>query len=235
MWVMRWGSKTPLAALAALLLVVGLGGCGGGSGSSTSSEATTAAAEAGSGGEAKSSNRAGGEGGAEGKSAKAGNEAEAAKSFKPRQHHDSGGGAAQYRVKGGDNSIQEFGTEAEGSEFEKAAAALHDFLDARAQGNWAAACTYLSKSTVESFEQLAARSKQGNGKSCADILGQLINPAARQLMKEEAAKADVGSLRTEGERAFLIYTGAEKTVIAIPMTKEGDVWKVASIAGTPLS
>jgi hypothetical protein len=231
MWVVRWGSKTPVAVLVALLLVAGLGGCGGGSGSSTSSEATTATAEGGVSGEAESAKATGGGGGAEGKSEKA----EAARSFKPKRHHDSGGGAAQYRVKGGDNSIQEFGTEAEGPEFAKAAAALHGFLDARAQGAWAAACSYLSKSTVESFEQLAAQSKQGDEKSCADILGQLINPATKQLMKEEAAEANVGSLRTEGERAFLIYTGAEKTVIAVPMTREGDVWKVASIAGTPIS
>lgn len=204
----RWGSKTLAAALVALLLALALGACGSGSGS-TASEATTT-------------------------STKGGEEAEGATSFKPMHHHDSGGGSAQYRVKGGDNSIQEFGSEAEESEFAQAAAALHDFLDARAQGAWAAACSFLSKSTAESLEKLASRSKPGGG-SCAAALGQVINPAAKGLMKEEAAKADVGSLRVEGERGFLIFTGAEKTVVAMPVTREGGAWKVASIAGTPIS
>ncbi len=93
----------------------------------------------------------------------------------------------------------------------------------------------MSKSVIESFEQLAARAKQAGNPSCASILEQLTNPAAGQAMKEEAAQANVASLRIEGERAFLIYTGTGKTVIAMPMASEGGAWKVASLAGTPLS
>ena len=148
---------------------------------------------------------------------------------------DSGGGSAQYRIKGGDNSIQEFGSEVEGSEFKRAATALHDFLDARAAGDAAAACSYMSKSVIESFKQLAARSAQGDGTSCPTILEELTNPAAKPAVKAEAAQADVGSLRVEGERAFLIYTGAGKTILAMPMADEGGTWKVAGLAGTPLS
>jgi hypothetical protein len=235
----RWESKTPLAAVAVLLLAVAFAACGGGGSGTTSTEdSASARVEAASAGGANGGGegKAGAAGGSSsGANEEAGGSGESATSFKPKHHRDSGGGSAQYRVKGGDNSIQNFGSEAGGSEFEEAAAVLHGFLDARAEGDWTAACSHLSKSTVESFEKLAAQSKQSGRKGCADILGQLINPAAKREMSEEAATADVGSLRTEGERAFLIYTGAEKTVIAIPMTKEGDVWKVASIAGTPIS
>ena len=155
--------------------------------------------------------------------------------FVPKHHHDSGGGSPQFKVEGGDNSVQEFGEEADTSELAAAAAALHNFLDARAEGNWAAACDYMSKATVESFEKLAAQAKESGDTSCGAILEKLINPAAEQSMKAEAEKADVGSLRTEDERAFLIYTGAEGTVLAMPMADEGGDWKVASLAGTPLS
>ncbi len=212
---MKGGSKTLAAALAVLLLAAGLAACGGGSDSGSTGSEETSATQA----EGKSNGQSG-EGGA---------------NFKPRQHHDSGGGSAQYRVKGGDNSIQEFGSEVEGSEFEKAVTALHDFLDARAAGDAAAACSYMSKSVIESFKQLAAKSTQGGGASCATILEELTNPASKPAMKAEAAQADVGSLRVEGERAFLIYAGAGKTVLAIPMADEGGTWKVASLAGTPLS
>ena len=114
-----------------------------------------------------------------------------------------------------------------------AAAALHNFLDARAAGNWAAACTYISKRVTESLEKLAAQSKQSE-MSCGEILEKLTNPAAKQLLRTEAAKANVASLRLEGEGAFIIYIGLGGSALAMPMANEGGVWKVGSLAGTPL-
>jgi hypothetical protein len=158
-----------------------------------------------------------------------------ASDFTPKQHDDSGGGAEQFVQKGGDNSIQEFGEEADSSEFEAAAIAVHNFLDARAEGNWAAACEYMSNGIVESFKQLASQAKEVEETNCAGILEALTNPAAKASMKAEAEQADIGSLRTEGERAFVIYTGVEGTIFAMPMASEDGDWKVASLAGTPLS
>ena len=155
--------------------------------------------------------------------------------FTPKQHSDSGGGSQQYVQKGGDNSIQEFGEEAGEEEFDAAAATVHNFLDARAEENWAAACDYMSKGIVESFEKLASQAKQLKDTSCAEILEKLTNPAARSAMKQEAEKADVGSLRIEGERSFVIYRGPKGAVLAMPMANESGDWKVASLAGTPLN
>lgn len=230
------GSKTLVAALAALLLAAGLVACG----SDDDSSSTTAAQERSPTGPSPASEAKGdaeaepaGPGEAEGGSGQAGGGDPS--DFVPKQHQDSGGGSEQYRVKGGDNSVQEFGEEAEPSEFEAAATTLHNFLDARAEGNWAAACEYMSRSTVESFEELAARATGIEDKSCGGILEKLTNPAAKQALKAEAEKADVGSLRSEGDRSFVIYTGAEGTILAMPMAKEGGSWKVASLAGTPLN
>jgi hypothetical protein len=50
-----------------------------------------------------------------------------------------------------------------------------------------------------------------------------------------SVKADVRSLRTEGDRGFVVYTGDEKTVLAMPMAHEGGDWKVASLLGTPIA
>jgi hypothetical protein len=52
---------------------------------------------------------------------------------------------------------------------------------------------------------------------------------------EEAAQADVGALRTEGDRGFLLYHGASNTDYAISMAKESGAWKVGALAGVPLS
>jgi Domain of unknown function (DUF4878) len=226
-----------VATLVALFLAVTFVACGGGDDSTSESAATRTQPQGGQSSKS-SSNRSASKNGAPDNSQGGGSQSQAgsgaAADFTPKQHQDSGGGAAQYQVKGGDNSVQEFGQEADTSEFEAAATALHNFLDARAEGNWAATCQYLSKSTIESFEQLAAQTKSSDD-SCGAILAKIANPAAKQSMKEEAAKADIGSLRTEGDQAFLIYTAGSKTILAISMAHEGGKWKVASLAGTPLN
>lgn len=222
--------------LAALFLALTLGACGGGSDSTSSTagggEQQSPNGRAAQGRSSGSTSNEGTAGGGKGKESRVGGK-EAAE-FTPKQHQDSGGGAAQYEDKGGDNSVQEFGREADRSEFEAAATALHNFLDARAEGNWDATCRYLSKGTIESFERFAATAKSGE-ESCGGILEKITNPAAKQLLVEEAAKADIGSLRSEGNRAYLIYTTGGRTVFAMPMAREGDGWKVAGLAGTPLN
>jgi hypothetical protein len=217
-----------------LLLSATLAACGGGDSSSSTTTATeaTAKGQAEGGSSATASKPAGKSGGS-----KAGGQSKESSSseFAPKHHEDSGGGSKQFRVKGGDNSIQEFGGEGNSSEFEAAAAVFHDFLDARADGDWAAACGYMSKRVIESFNEMTSQSNPSKKLGCAKILEVLINPAAKQLMKTEAAKADVGSLRTEGEHGFLLYTTPGSGAQAMPMENEGGTWKVASIAGTPLT
>jgi hypothetical protein len=232
----RRGSETLAAALAALLLAAGLAACGGGNDTSTK---TSASAAGSTGKEREAQPQSNGSGPDKSKTTGSGGTVEAdgddeAAEFKPKPHHDSGGGSTQYKLRGGDNSVQEFGEEAGESEFEAAAAALHNFLDARARGNWDATCRYMSKSTVESVEKLAAQGKGGET-SCGAVLGNLVNPNARQSMREEAAKADIGSMRTEGDQAFLIYTAVDDTILAMPMVHEGGEWRVGGLAGTPLN
>jgi hypothetical protein len=158
-----------------------------------------------------------------------------AAAFTPTPHHDSGGGPQQFRVEGADNSVQEFGAEADPSEFDQAAAALHAFLDARAQRNWAAACTYLSTETKYGFTRLPVGSGRDQPASCAATLAALSDKVPTSTLRE-AAVADVGSLRVESEQAFLIYRGAPGgTIYAIPLRREAGAWRIASLAGTPLN
>ncbi len=225
-------------ALAALLLAVGLVACGGSdSSSSTSTEASQGQTESKSGQDGSKQDNAKSDEGKSGSGGEgqAGSSGPSASDFTPEHHSDSGGGSAPYKVKGGDNSVQEFGEEADTSEFDAAASALHNFLDARAAGNWEATCNYVSKTITESFEKLAAQAKQLKDKSCAALLKALTNPAAKPALKAEAEQADVRSLRTEGERAFVLYTGPHGAILAMPMANEGGDWKVSSLAGTPLN
>lgn len=235
------GVSKLLAALAATaLLALVLAACGSGGGSTSTTGPATAGTpstqkEAGTTTTAAGAGKSAGSGKGQGKSGGSGGEAKEASKFVPKQHTDSGGGSKQFMAKGGDNSVQEFGGEADTSELDKAATALHNFLDARAEKNWAAACTYMAKSILQSFETLAAQSKQAKGKGCAATQEALSGRVLKSEL-ESAAKADVGSLRIEGDRAFIIYRGVPKgTVYAISMSKEAGAWKVASLGGTPLN
>lgn len=155
--------------------------------------------------------------------------------FTPRDHYDSGGGSGRLRIPGGDNSVQEYGSEVEGTEFEQAAEALHGFHDARAQRAWRAACSYLSDRAVASLEEVAALVERSAGASCADGLELSTKPTALKLLRSEARQINVGSLRAEGERGFLLYRGTEGAIFAISTEREDGEWKLGSISALPLS
>jgi hypothetical protein len=153
--------------------------------------------------------------------------------FTPPSHQDSGGGAKQFVTKGGDNSIQEFGSEPSGSEFEAAAAAVHAYLDARAAGAWAAACEWLAPAVSRELVRQLGAGSGGKQPGCAEVLAGLsagVPPAALR----EAAQADVGALRVEGDRGFVLFRGAQGDDYFIPMVREDGEWKVAAIAASPL-
>lgn len=155
--------------------------------------------------------------------------------FKPKTYEDSGGGSKQFRnPEGFDNSVQDYGSETTGPDFEEAAANLHNFYDARAEGNWAATCLYMSSNQVKSLEEFSERA-QKRDVSCAEAVEGLTGFALDASLKEEAAAINVGAMRTEGDRAFLIYRGLEDGVYAISMVKENGQWKVASYSGAPIN
>lgn len=239
---MSAGSKLSIL-LVALLLSLGLVACGDDddSGSGGADTAAQAQQQAGQGGEKGGSGEEGPPA-AESEGSEGGDSGSA--DFTPGQHDDSGGGSNPLRTPGGDNSVQEFGTEADEAERDDAAAAVHGFLDARAEGDWDAACSYVSSEVRESLEELATRArdaaeKQGKSVSgdtgCAAILAALTNQAVLPQLRKEAAAADVRSLRVEGDRAFVLYTNAQNEVVAIPVVEEDDGWRVGSLAGTPIS
>jgi len=145
----------------------------------------------------------------------------------------SGGGSEQFVVKGGDNSIQEYGEEKDESELEEAAEAVHSFFVARATGDWEKACGYLSKTMTEQLEQLAASSTTLKDKGCASFLEAFTTKLSAATWRE-LTTVDAGSLRQEDEQAFLIYYGSDKSVYAMPLKVEDGQFKVGALSGNPL-
>lgn len=231
---MTRGGIRPFAALAAAILTaVALGACGSSGSDTTASENSTGTTTAPPTSE-HSGGRANSNGSENSSSQRKQEKGNAGGSVETAPLKVSGGGSGQFRVKGGDNSIQNFGEESNESELEEAAASLHDFLVARAEEDWPTACSHLTKTVLQQLQQLASQSGQLSGAGCTKILASLTPPLPAKVQKESTI-VDAGSLRTEGEQAFLIYRGAEEMVYAIPMKPEAGAWKVGGLAATPLS
>jgi hypothetical protein len=228
-----------LTLLVVLPFALLLAACGSG-GSSSSSVATTSSATPQP--RAASAPRSGGErkpdSGATGSKPPQSGRSEAPPTpepaFEPRPHHDSGGGSKQFEAKGGDNSIEEYGSETSGSEFDEAARAFHDFLDARAAGAWAAACKRMASAVTEGLIRQLGSAEGGGKPTCATVLADLSTGVPRAALREEADQADVAALRVEGDRGFLLFRGVEGEAFFVPMLREDGQWKVAAIAPSAL-
>ena len=217
-----------LAALAAVLAAAALTACGD-SGDDGGSPATEAGSRPSAKSEPDSPQKQGGE-----SRPKQDDGAEKPSPVDPAPLEISGGGSDQYRVEGGDNSIQEFGEESDESELEEAAGALHGYLVARAEENWPDACSGLAKAIKEQLALLASRSDRLKDKDCPAVL-EALTPSLPPAVRRQSTVLDAASLRTEGERAFLIYRGREAIVFAQPMTMEDGSWKVGSLGASPIS
>lgn len=230
---MTRGGTRLIAVLAATalvaLLLVACGGSDSGSSDSTSTGSSATETDNGSNGGTQGENDAG---------AAQPKEESASTGFTAEEVEEplkvSGGGAEQFLVKGGDNSIQEFGEESDESELEEAAETVHGFFVARATGDWKGACAYLSKSMSEQLEKLASSSTEIEDKSCASFLEAFTGKLTASEWRETTT-VDAGSLRTEDEQAFLIYYGPDKTIYAMPLTDEDGTFKVGALAGNPLN
>jgi hypothetical protein len=242
--VIRGGTRLIFALAAAALVALMLAACGGSDSNSSDSDSTgSSASEARPPGESSQSesqgqtspqtqggSQQGSEGGPDGsqgdqKEAKVHTVKEVSAPLKI-----SGGGSEQFLVKGGDNSIQEFGDEEGESELETAAKVVHDFYVDRGIGAWSDACALMSVLLREQLEQLASKS---NVKGCAPFLEAFTSQLSAETWRE-ITTVDAVSLRREDDHGFLIYVGAGGTVYAMPLKEEGGEWKVTGLAATEL-
>jgi hypothetical protein len=145
-----------------------------------------------------------------------------------------GEASAAFRTPGGDNSIQNYGEEADGEELEAATVVLADFMTARANDDWAAACTYLAEAATKPLEELAARSSKLKGEGCPGILAALVEGAPASA-RDNTLTDGIASLRVEGDRGFALYHGPKGVDYFVPMTKEDGEWKVGTLAPTEFS
>ena len=138
--------------------------------------------------------------------------------------------------KGGDNSIQTWGTEASAAEREEITATLQAFYDARAAAEWAKACSYLAADQKTTFSGLI-RGRKSADAACAEAMGALAEGISPAAFDKEARIDYVLSARS-GRRdiAFLIYTRPDsEKAYAGALGEEGGEWKVISVGPTVLN
>ncbi len=147
---------------------------------------------------------------------------------------DGEGGSGSTGAAGSGSSAEGFGSEASGAQAKQVEAALHDYLDARAAGEWKQACSYLTKGIRKVFGRLAAGSKQAKGSSCADFLAS-SNENVSSSQRARQAKVDVESVRVKGDQGYILYEESGGSRYAMPVAEEAGGWKLAAGSGTPLS
>ncbi|HEX7279089.1 MAG TPA: hypothetical protein VF255_05625 [Solirubrobacterales bacterium] len=145
----------------------------------------------------------------------------------------SGGGSEQFRVKGGDNSIQTWGEESDESQLDAAAEAVHGFYVARANEEWAEACEYLGTPLLQQLRQFASQSGS-EVPECPELLKTLTRHPLPASVRRESTIVDAGSLRIGEDNSFLIYRGVDQTVFAMPVVEEDGAWKVTLLSPTTL-
>jgi hypothetical protein len=215
-----------LAAGVAIALALFLTACGGGGGSSTFSTSATAT-------RAEPTSAAPTETNASRARAKARREraAEIApppKSHPPRALVRKAGRAAPFLVSTGDNSIPTYGSESSATQIGQATASLRAYLQARAKGDWSAACAQMA-STVRKQLALLAGEKS---KECAAAYAKL----ASRIPASARANPLIGSLtafRVKGIKAFALFYGPHRQKYMVPMASEGGAWKVTQLEPIP--
>jgi hypothetical protein len=146
-------------------------------------------------------------------------------------------GSSEFVTPQGDNSVPNFGDEADARERALAGAALERYLVAREKGDWALACSDLT-GKARSELKLIIRGSNGKVKDCAAVLTAYVGEQPTSSRKSPFL-GEISALRMKGGQAFALFHGAQDTDYVMPMQKQGSEWKVTQIApivypiGTP--
>ena len=198
------------AGLLACVAALGIVACGGSSGGSTSTVATAPPAAAG------------------GEKAVAATPSHSAKTKDgSRRVAPAGGGSektglAGFRRPGADNSIPDFGAEADARMRATATAALNGYLTARAGGQWNKSCAYLG-AAIDRQVATFVKASQGQAPNCPTLLKTITEQSPETV---GPLRSPLAAFRVEGDKGFALFYGPHRQPYMIPMVREGGGWKV---------
>lgn len=133
---------------------------------------------------------------------------------------------------GGEAGIEEFGSEAGGSDKEAILGVFTGYLSAIADKDYGTACSHLSTTVQSSLQQLAAKGSRAAA-GCSMILPTLLAPSAARVAREQA-DGRVTRARVQGDRAFVVFKAPGAKLYQLTMVREDGEWKAATVSASVL-
>jgi hypothetical protein len=111
------------------------------------------------------------------------------------------------------------------------ATTLETYFEASASGDWEGVCSTLASSLRSEAQQLGATPGKFHGKDCAEILAASTARQGKEAGRARASlvKTEIIGVKYEGDRAVVRCRRPGYPICTIPMQREGDGWKVASL------
>jgi len=133
-----------------------------------------------------------------------------------------------------DQSIQEFGAEAEEDERNEVVDALLAFVRAMGKGDYHTVCDDLNAKVAQELANFGKMQKSREAKTCPELLEQVVpHPEAERA--KHLLEGVVTKVRVKEGDAFVLLKPAGEKLSYFVLTHEGEEWKLNSIAlGAPL-
>lgn len=120
--------------------------------------------------------------------------------------------------------IEQFGSEAQGSERERIVATFNAYTSALSAGDYKTACEHLTRQARDLLERAGSKQKGG---SCPQAL------SGFQAFAGQDAAREIEKVRVEGDTAQVISSAPESEPQRTRMHREGGEWK-AGLLSLPL-
>jgi len=131
--------------------------------------------------------------------------------------------------RGGEASIEDFGSEATGEERSEIEATFEGYLMALADEDYDAACSYLAASVQQSLAQFVGKGAKG----CPAALPAVLAPTAGEIAREQA-NGEITKIRVEDDNSFVVFRAPGAELYNMTIVNEDGEWNVASVAASIL-
>jgi hypothetical protein len=152
----------------------------------------------------------------------AGNARSGSRQKQPPAHH----------FRGGEKDIEEFGSEATGSESEAVVAVEQGYLSAIVKGDYRSACSLLFSALRK---QILALTREATGAiTCPRVLPHILVGDAARVAAQQLSGTIV-KVRVEGDRGFVVFHAPGARLFVFPLAREDGSWRVTAITSSILA
>jgi hypothetical protein len=144
-----------------------------------------------------------------------------------------GGDDSSDSTDAGAGSVETFGEEASPGDSAAATRAVREFVRARADGDWAKACSVLAASVAQAIAEFASSSPQLKDADCPELVEAVTADTPTKTLME-AERIRVTGVRIEADRGALLYRDARGKESVFPLLREDSAWKAGALAGSSL-